>query len=63
MLVKDDSDGLKDVSQYKEKGDRYLDDKALRYSFCVLNVTIEQNKEIFTVWGRINLVLFVPVKL
>ena len=38
------------MSQYKGKGDRYLEDKAFRYSFCVLNVTAEQNKETFTVW-------------
>ena len=40
---------LGDVSQYKEKGDRYLEDKAFKYLFCVLNVTVEQNKEIFTI--------------
>ena len=28
----------------------YLEDKAFRCSFCILNVTVEQNKEIFTVW-------------
>ena len=50
MLVKDGGDGLGDVFQYKEKGDRYLEDKAFRYSFCIVNVTVEQNKEIFTVW-------------
>ena len=49
VLVKYGGDGLGDVSQYKEKGDRYLEDKAFRYSFCILNVTVEQNNEIFTV--------------
>ena len=50
VLVKDGGDGLGDVFQYKEKGDRYLEDKAFRYSFYIVNVTVEQNKEIFTVW-------------
>ena len=31
VLVKDGGDGLGDVFQYKEKGDRYLEDKAFRY--------------------------------
>lgn len=50
VLVRDGGDGLGDVSQYKEKVDRYLEDEGFRYSFCILNVTVEQNKEIFTVW-------------
>ena len=50
VLVKDGRGGLGYVSKNKEKGDRCLEDKAFRYSFCIVNVTVEQNKEIFTVW-------------
>ena len=34
----------------KDGGDTFLEDKAFNYSFCILNVTVEQKKEIFTVW-------------
>lgn len=50
VLVKDGGDGLGDVSQYKEKGDRFIEDKAYRYSFCILKITVEQNDELVTVW-------------
>lgn len=50
VLVKDSGNGLGDVSQYKEKCDRYLEDKPFRYLFCILNGTVEQNKEILKVW-------------
>lgn len=50
VLVKDGGDGLEDVSQYKEKGDRFMEDKAYRYSFCILKITVNNNDELGTVW-------------
>jgi hypothetical protein len=40
VFIKDGGDGLGDVSIYKEKGDKALPDKALRYSFCVLQIEL-----------------------
>ena len=37
--VKDGGDGLGSVSVYKEKADRFLPDKALRFSFAVISST------------------------
>ena len=50
VLVKDGGDGLGDVSLYKEKGDRYLEDKAFWYAFCIRNLTVETGNEIITIW-------------
>ena len=50
VLIKDGGDGLGDVSQYKEKGDRSLSDKAFTYSFCIMNVKIKDEGEMKTVW-------------
>ena len=50
VLIKDGSDGLGDVSQYKEKHDRFLSDKAFRYSFCILNIKAESNGVTETIW-------------
>ena len=50
VLIKDDGDGLGDVSQYKEKHDRFLSDKAFRYSFCILNIKVESNGVTKTIW-------------
>ena len=50
VLIKDGGDGLGDVSQYKEKGDRSLSDKAFRYSFCIMNVKMKDEGEMKTVW-------------
>ena len=50
VLVKDGGDGLGDVSMYKEKGDRYLEDKAYRYSFCVLKITVDRENERVVIW-------------
>ncbi|KAK3089575.1 hypothetical protein FSP39_004762 [Pinctada imbricata] len=36
--IKDGADGLGDVSVHKEVGDRYLPDKAFRFSFCVYRI-------------------------
>ena len=36
-IIKDGGDGLGDVSVYKEKNDRLLPDKALRFSFAVVS--------------------------
>lgn len=36
--IKDGADGLGDVSVHKEVGDRYLPDKAFRFSFCVYKI-------------------------
>ncbi|CAH3029727.1 unnamed protein product [Porites evermanni] len=49
-LIKDGGDGLGDVSQYKEKGDRCLSDKAFRYAFCIMNVKMEDGGEMKTIW-------------
>ncbi len=38
--IKDGGDGMGDVSVYKEKSKSVLPDKALRYSFCVLETTV-----------------------
>ena len=50
VLIKDGGDGLGDVSMYKEKGDRYLEDKAYRYSFCVLKITVDRENERVVIW-------------
>lgn len=39
--VKDGGDGLGDVAIHREKALRYLPDKALRFSFCVLGSSVE----------------------
>ena len=38
--IKDGGDGMGEVSVYKEKGDRTLPDKALRFSICILESTV-----------------------
>ena len=50
VLIKDGGDGLGDVSQYKEKGDTFIEDKAYRYSFCILKITIKISDESIAVW-------------
>jgi len=35
---------------YKEKGDRYLEDKTYRYSFCILNITVDRENERVVIW-------------
>lgn len=50
VLIKDGGDGLGDVSQYKEKHDRFLSDKAFRYSFYILNIKAESNGVTETIW-------------
>ena len=50
VLIKDGGDGLGDVSQYKELGDRFIEDKAYRYSFCILKITVKVKDEFITVW-------------
>ena len=45
--IKDGGDGMGEVAVHKEKGDRRLPDKVLRFSFCVLQCVITLNdKEI-----------------
>ena len=36
-VIKDGADGLGEVSVYKEKGDKFLPDKAFRFSFAVMS--------------------------
>ena len=36
-VIKDCADGLGEVSVYKEKGDKFLPDKAFRFSFAVIS--------------------------
>ena len=50
VLIKDGGDGLGDMSQYKEKGDRFIEDKAYRYSFCILKITVKISDKFITVW-------------
>ena len=52
VLVKDGGGGLGDVSLYREKGDRYLEDKAFWYAFCILNVTVETVSYLTTLTTR-----------
>lgn len=49
-LIKDDGDGLGDVFQYKEKEDRFIEDKAYCYSLCIVKITIKVKDEFITVW-------------
>ena len=48
--MKDGGDGLGDVAIHKEKGLRYLPDKALRFSFCVLECPVEYEGDWKTVY-------------
>lgn len=38
------------MSQYKEKGDTFIEDKAYHYSFCIVKITLKIKDEFITVW-------------
>jgi hypothetical protein len=49
--VKDGADGLGDVSVYKEVSDRFLPDKAFRFSFCLFKIEASvDNGEFLTIF-------------
>ena len=50
VMIKDGGDGLGEISVYKEKGDRYLPDKALRFSFCVISCSVETKDKDFVLY-------------
>jgi V(D)J recombination-activating protein 1 len=43
VFVKDGADGMGDVGRYSEKSDRFLPEKALRFSFAIVKVTTESD--------------------
>ncbi|XP_078608410.1 LOW QUALITY PROTEIN: V(D)J recombination-activating protein 1-like [Branchiostoma floridae x Branchiostoma japonicum] len=49
-LVKDGADGMGEVSVHKEKADKSLPDKALRFSFCILKCSVMHNGEEVTIF-------------
>jgi len=48
--IKDGGDGMGDMSVYKEKNDRFLPDKAFRFSFCLIKIEVVSPSGIFTVF-------------
>ena len=43
ITVKDGADGMRDISVYKETGDRFLPDKAFRHTFAVVKIKLGCN--------------------
>ena len=51
VTIKDGADGMGDVAVHREKGDRYLPDKAFRFAFAIICVDVEvdgQMKNVYT---------------
>lgn len=48
--IKDGGDGMGEMAVYKEKNDRFLPDKALRFSFCLIKTEVVSPSDTFTVF-------------
>jgi hypothetical protein len=38
--IKDGADGMGEISVYKEQAERFLPDKAIRFSFCIIKIEL-----------------------
>ena len=50
VTVKDGADGMGDVSRHTEMSDRYLPDKAFRFSFAIVLITANVNDQVIEVY-------------
>lgn len=51
--IKDGADGMGEISVHKEQSDRFLPDKAFRFSFCVIKIDVKlESNEIITIFDE-----------